>query len=411
MKRRVAVAASRSGGRGLAMAVRSIGVGERRARLGLRHRLAAAARADRAVEVARGVVALHGTDPASVFLAAAARMRAAEVAAIERELYEERVLIRILGMRRTMFVVPDELAPIVQAACTRAIAARQRRLLLQLLEQNGIASDPAGWLEEVEEATVRALAARGEALAAELSNDEPRLREQLLLAEGKPYEARQNVSTRVLLLLAADGRIIRGRPRGSWISTQYRWSPIEAWLPGGMVDWPTEAARAELARRWLAAFGPGTAADLKWWTGWTAGETKRALAEVGPVEVDLGGATGLVLADDLEPVAAGEPWVALLPALDPTVMGWAGRGWYLGEHGRALFDTNGNAGPTVWWDGRVVGGWAQRRDGEIAVRLLEDVGADAVAAVQAAAGRMGEWLGGVRVTPRFRTPLERELSA
>jgi hypothetical protein len=92
-------------------------------------------------------------------------------------------------------------------------------------------------------------------------------------------------------------------------------------------------------------------------------------------------------------------------------MGWSGRGWYLGEHGRTLFDRNGNAGPTVWWDGRIVGGWAQRRDGEVAVRLLEDVGAEGVAAVAAAAGRLQAWLGTVRVTPRFRTPLERELSA
>jgi len=44
-------------------------------------------------------------------------------------------------------------------------------------------------------------------------------------------------------------------------------------------------------------------------------------------------------------------------------------------------------------------------------RLLEDAGAEAVAAVEAEAERLAGWLGAVRVTPRFRTPLERELSA
>jgi hypothetical protein len=346
-----------------------------------------------------------------VFLAAAARMQQPEVGAIERALYEERALLRMLGMRRTMFVVPVELVPVLQAACTQAIAVAQRRLLLQVLGQAGIADHPERWLEEVEEATVKALAVRGQALAAELSQDEPRLREQLVVAEGKPYEARQSVSTRILFLLAADGRIARGRPRGSWISGQYRWSLIDSWLPGGIAEWSTEAAQAELVRRWLAAFGPGTAADLRWWTGLTAGQVKRALATAGAVGVDLDGAPGLVLADDLAPPAAAEPWVALLPALDPTVMGWSGRGWFLGEHGPTLFDRNGNAGPTVWWDGRIVGGWAHRKDGEIAFRLLEDVGADGVAAVEAAAGRLADWLGTVRVTPRFRTPLERELTA
>ncbi len=393
-------------------AVRRIGAQERRARLGVRHHLAPAARAASVVQVAEDLVGLHGTDPASVFLAAAARMRQPEVEAIERALYHDRALLRMLGMRRTMFVVPVELAPIVQAACTQAIAAAQRRLLLQLLDQSGIAADdPERWLEEVEEATVKALAARGQALATELSEDEPRLREQLLLAEGKSYAARQSVSTRVLLVLAAEGRIARGRPRGSWISGQYRWSLIESWLPGGMAEWSTEAAQAELVRRWLAAFGPGTVADLRWWTGLTAGEVKRALATVAAVEVDLDGTPGLVLADDLAPPAAAEPWVALLPALDPTVMGWSGRGWYLGDHGPTLFDRNGNAGPTVWWDGRIVGGWANRKDGEVAVRLLEDVGANGAAAVEAAAGRLADWLGPVRITPRFRTPLERELTA
>ena len=393
------------------MAARRIGVEERRARLARRHHLAAGTGARSPVEVASSLVGLHGTDPSSVYLAAAARMPGAEPASIERALYEDRVLVRILGMRRTMFVVPLDLAPVVQAACTRAISVQERRRTVQLLGQAGIADDPGAWLEELEEATVRVLAAHGEGTAAELSVHEPRLRAQLLLAQGKSYAASQSVSTRVLAQLAADGRIIRGRPRGTWTSSQYRWAPIEAWLQDGIDHLPTDTARVELVRRWLEAFGPGTAADLKWWTGWTAGEVKRAVEKLGAVAaVDLDGVSGLVLPDDVESVPAAEPWVALLPALDPTVMGWARRDWYLGEHGRALFDRNGNAGPTIWWDGRIVGGWAQRKDGEVAYRLLEDVGAETAEAVAASAERLRAWIGDVRVTPRFRTPLERELS-
>jgi hypothetical protein len=393
------------------VATRRIGDQERRARLALRHHLAPEARATGPVQVARDLVGLHGTDPASVFLAAWARLRWPQVEAIQQAMYEERTLLRVLGMRRTMFVLPVELVPVVQAACTGAIAEQQRRQLVQLLGQAGIADDPAGWLREVEQETMRALAVRGEALAAELSQDVPRLREQLHLAAGKPYEAKVNVSTRVLFLMAADGLIVRGRPRGSWTSSQFRWAVMEKWLPGGVPELPTQAAQVELVRGWLAAFGPGTVADLRWWTGLTAGEVRRALAAVGPVEVELDGSTGLVLPDDLEPVPAPGPWAALLPALDPTAMGWSGRAWYLGEHGPALFDRSGNVGPTVWWQGRIVGGWAQRKDGEIALRLLEDVGADAVAAIQAQADRLRGWFGPVRVTPRFRTPLERELVA
>jgi hypothetical protein len=357
------------------------------------------------------VVALHGTDPASVFLAAMARMREPAVAAVERAPYEDRALVRMLGMRRTMFVVPRDLAPVIQSSSTRAIAATERRRLVQRLEGAGIAGDVAAWLADVEESTLRALAARGVAAAAELSADEPRLRTSVLMAAGKPYEARQNISTWVLSLLAADGHIVRARPRGSWISSQYRWAPLADWVPGGMQDQPRDGAQAELVRRWLARFGPATLADLRWWTGWSAAHARAALAAVGAVEVDLDGAVGLVLPDDVDPVPAPEPWAALLPALDPTPMGWSGREWFLGSHGPALFDRSGNIGPTVWWDGRIVGGWGQPPGGEVAVRLLEDIGSDARTAVDAAAEGLAASIDGVRVTPRFRTPLERELAA
>ncbi len=388
-----------------------IGSAQRRARLALRHHLAPAARAVTAAEVGRALVALHGTDPASVFLAIQARAQARPVpAVIEQALYEDRTLIRMLGMRRTMFVVAADLMPVVQAACTDEIAVRQRRRYVQLLAQGGITGDVGAWLEDVEESTARALAARGEATAAELAGDEPRLRQQIMRGEGKSYGGMQGISTWVLFLLAAEGRIVRGRPRGSWTSTQYRWLPIEAWLPGGLVRPPAAAARADLLRRWLAASGPATVDDLRWWTGWTAGQVKSALAQITVTAVDLDGAPGLVLAGDEDAVPDVAPWVALLPALDPTVMGWRDRRWFLGGHGRALTDRTGNIGPTVWWDGRVVGGWAQRTDGEIVFRLLEGAGADAVAAVQDEAERLRGWIGSVRVTPRFRTPLERELS-
>jgi hypothetical protein len=44
-------------------------------------------------------------------------------------------------------------------------------------------------------------------------------------------------------------------------------------------------------------------------------------------------------------------------------------------------------------------------------RLLEDIGHEAQMRADAAAHALGDWLGAVRITPRFRTPLERELSA
>ena len=173
---------------------------------------------------------------------------------------------------------------------------------------------------------------------------------------------------------------------------------------------PEREARAELVRRWLYAFGPATEADLKWWMGSTVTATRAALADVGAVEVDLHGAPGVALAEDLDPVDPTEPSAALLPALDPTTMGWFERDWYLGGHRPAIFDSNGNGGTTAWWDGRIVGGWCQAPDGEVLLQLLEDVGADATAALEREAARLTTWVDGVRVAPRFPSPLSRSVS-
>ena len=388
-----------------------MGVVERRTRLSVRHHLAESAQADTPSSVARDLVALHGTDPASVFLSIVARAPDSTVSAIEDALYVKRELVRMLGMRRTMFVVPDELAPVVQAACTRARALQLRRHYQQILREVGGIQDAEDWWARVASATLTALEQRREATAQELGQDVPELKTQIRYAEGKNYEGTQSVATWMLMQLSAEGKIVRGRPRGTWISSQYRWAPVDTWFQGGLAELPTSAAQVTLVQRWLRAFGPGTLDDLRWWTGLTMGEVKRAVQSLEVVEVELGEGTGLLLADDVEPVVAPQPWVALLPALDVTPMAYSHRDWFLGPHAPALFDRSGNIGPSVWCDGRIVGGWAQRPNGTIAIKLLEDVGHGAEERVASTAHTLEAWLSGVRVTPRFRTPLERELSA
>lgn len=391
-----------------------IGVAERRARLGLRHRLADGAKAGSPAEVARSLVAVHGTDPASVYLGILARMAGGRVADVERALYEDRALIRLLGMRRTVFVTTLEAAPVIQAACSDAVAANERRKLLGWLAGMDLAPDVGEWLAGAEQAALDALAVRGEATAAELATDDKRLAVQVVRGDGGRVGARFNVASRVLLVLAAQGKVVRGRPNGSWTSHQYRWTPLSAWCPGGLAEWAAEDAEVELARRWLHAYGPASPDDLQWWTGWTKTRVRRVLTRLRPAEVDLDGMPGIMLGSDLdEPVPRTQPWAALLPGLDSTPMGWRERDWFLGEHAARLFDTTGNIGPSLWWDGRIVGGWAQSRDGEIVCRFLEDVGADAVAAAEQAAQRLASVLGGVRLAPRTRgrTWLEQELAS
>jgi Winged helix DNA-binding domain len=387
---------------------RRVSVVERRARLVRRHHLGATG--GDVTTVSGDLVGLHSTDAASVYLAAHARVQGFQANQLENALYEERSLARVLGMRRTMFVVPVRLVPVVHGACTRTLARLERKKTIRFIEEGGIAKDGARWLRKIEVATLELLEQRGTATAGELSREIPALRKKIPVGIGTKWEGSIGVSTRILFLLANDGVIVRTRPRGSWLSTQYEWSPLRSWLGVDIDDLGSEPARAELVRLWLASFGPGTAKDIKWWTGWTAAHTTKALRDIAAIEVDLDGAVGYVLPDDSGPVRDSKPTAALLPSLDASTMGWFERDWYLGEHRSSLFDRNGNAGPTVWWQGKIVGGWAQRPDGEVIARLLEDVGSDARKAIDRKVEALQGWLGEVRVIPRFRTPLERELS-
>ena len=395
---------------------------QRRARLAARHHLAPAHAAATVEQAALDQVGLHATDPTTVYLSAGARIPGLDRATVERALYDDRTLVRMIGMRRTLFIEPVQLAPMVHVASTQSYVPGERRRLEGWLIDAGITATPRPWLAGVEDATAAAIERLGSGTAAELTKVVPELAIQIPVSIGKRYEGTVGVSTRVLFLLAMDGRISRGRPRGTWVSSQYRWESMHRWLPmeERVAAYAEATAQAELVERWLRAYGPGTTGDLRWWTGWTLGTVRRTLADLDTVEVDLDdGATGLVMADDVEPGVAGssapgdgpEPWIALLPSLDPTTMGWAGRDWYLGPHRPALFDRNGNAGPTIWLDGRVVGGWGQRPDGEVVTRLLEDVGSGATAAIDARAATLTAWMEGVRIMPRFPTPLQRELSA
>ncbi|MFE2017946.1 winged helix DNA-binding domain-containing protein [Streptomyces sp. NPDC059499] len=380
---------------------------QRRIRLGRRHLLAPSVRADSVVAAADAVVALHATDAATVFLSACARLSDASVETVERALYEDVSLVRLLSLRNTLFAMSTNVAPAIDASNARAVAAKERRTLLKRLREDGNGLDEA-WLSATEQETLAVLTARGHASGSELSAAVPALRTKITVFPGTKQEAVQGVASRVIRVLAADGRIRRGRPRGSWTSSQFRWTPAAPWPTSAIAE-----AQAEVARRWLRAYGPATEADLKWWTGWGLRETRKALAAADAEEVLLdNGASGWVAPGDVAPEQPLEPWAALLPSLDPSAMGWSDRSFHLAAgHRAALFDRAGNVGPTVWWNGEIVGGWAQRADGEPVWRLLSDVGRDASGLIEAEASRLSAWVGDARITPRFRTPLERELSA
>ena len=388
----------------------------RRARLVARHHLTGDA-AD-PVQAATDVVVLHATDPATVYLSVLARCRSADLDAMASALYDERSLVRLMAMRRTLFVVPSDLVAVVHHGAALEIAATIRKRLLTTLRttptEPEVPADPDRWLAELEDTTIAALTDLGTATGAQLAAAVPGLRTALLPTTDKSYDVRRNLTTQVLTVLGAQGRVVRGQPRGVWSSRHHIWEPAGRWWPDGIEALTAQEARVRLVQAYLARFGPATETDVAWWTGWSLRQTRAALAAADVAEVVLDDGPGLVLRGDESDEPDQPPGVALLPALDPTPMGWKLRDWFLPRryataNRGGLYDAYGNIGPTVWWGGEVVGGWAIRPDGTVATRSLVDRGAEVVAAVTAEAERLTGRLGGSPVVPTFVTPLERAL--
>ena len=345
---------------------------------------------------------LHSTEPATVYLSLLARVDGLTVADVDAALYDDRSLVKQLAMRRTLFVFPRDLLPAAWGSASARVAAAERaRLAKERREGRGLAEDGEAWLDRGP--------GRGRRGSRRSSADRPGGPPAGPELEARLRRSRSGTKYgRHRLDRTAGAHPARRRgPTSCAAANTGALAAVQAALDADGATGSATYRRAldaddgyaELVRRWLATFGPGTETDIVWWLGSTKTAVRRALADLEAVEVSLdGGGTGWVLPDDLEPRRPTvEPWAALLPVLDPTVMGWKERAFYLGDHAPQLFDTNGNAGTTAWWDGRVVGCWVQDEAGVVEVRLLEKLPRAATAALAVEAERLTAWLDGTRV--------------
>lgn len=378
---------------------------ERRRRIGVRHALAPAHRVGDAAAVTDAMTVLHATEAATVHLAVAARAEGVRPEDVDAALYDDRTIVKQLAMRRTLFVLPRDLLPAAWGSASARVAASERTRIAKMVTEGAIARDGHAWLDTARSAVLARLA-DGPATTAELRAEVPELAGVVGGTTDKVYDRPTPVAPWVLTHLGLTGAALRGRNGGHWRLNKPVWTRTADWL--GVVPEPDDEAAgyAELVRRWLATFGPGTAADVQWWLGSTKAAVTRALADVAAVQVVLDDdSTGWVLPGDLDDTAAPEPWAALLPTLDPTVMGWKGRAFHLDPaHVPVLFDSNGNAGTTAWWDGRVVGCWVQDDAGVVRLSLLEDVGSGGRALLDCEAERLTAWLDGTVIGTVYASP-------
>ncbi|MCA0252347.1 MAG: winged helix DNA-binding domain-containing protein [Actinobacteria bacterium] len=375
---------------------------QRRARLARRHGIHPGHRHPDPLAATTAMTVLHATEPPTVHLALAARVDGISIADVEAALYDDRVLVKQLAMRRTLFAFPRDLLPAAWASASARVAGTEFRRLVASADKAGVDPDPAAWVEAATQAVLQQFAAGAEFDAVTIRKRVPIAETRLTWGSGK-WTQELPLGPHLLTLLGARGEIVRGRNGGHWRISKPRWTAMTSWL--GELPSPVDGAAgyAELVRRWLWTFGPGTEADLVWWLGSTKSAARRALVEVGAEQVSLdSGEIGWVLPGDIEPEPDVGPWAALLPTLDPTTMGWKQRDFYLDPADVPyLFDSVGNAGPTAWWNGRIVGCWVQEPDGRVQVVPRGDLGRRARAALDREAARLTDWFGGEVVSSVF----------
>lgn len=381
------------------------------------------------VAAAEAVVGLHSSDPASVYLSTAARIRDADLETIGDDLYSDPGVIRHHGMRRTIWVATTSTTRTIHNAVTGKIAAAERRRLLKVLDR------PESWLNDATEEIIELTRSTGPLPSLEIGKLLPHLAFPIVLAANTKHSATANAHTRLVVQAGFDARLVRTRPIGSWTASNYAWIASDQWVQGfpddcsqsnrdsdsqdqGTNDETSRQAKATLVDQWLQRFGPGSFTDLVWWTGMTKRDTTVALADCGAVEVRLSSGTGWVsatdddIADKFENAAVADRWAALLPGLDPTSMGWKERDWYLDPSiASEIIDRNGNIGPTIWVDGAIVGGWNQRTDASITTEFYLPVTASQNKRVEVEINRVQELLGDVVVKPRFPSPNQSRLRA
>ena len=160
---------------------------------------------------------LHSSDPVTVYLSARARVTGFKQGDLEHALYEARNRwSRIHAMRRTLFVVPVEMVSMLHHSSTVALIGPERRRLAGWLESSGIAKDGATWIETVSRKTVAALrrAGRGRGRRAQQGRARVEREDHLLQEADGSVQTTVGMTTRILFLLATEGKVIRVRPKG-----------------------------------------------------------------------------------------------------------------------------------------------------------------------------------------------------
>jgi hypothetical protein len=317
------------------------------------------------VAVAERLLAVQGQDPRGARLAVRARSEGVFAADVDRALTEERSLIVTWVNRGTLHLIRSEDYPLLQALTTPPLETS----CWTRLRQTGVSEAKA----EKGVATIE------RALAEDGPLTRPQLRERLDAAR-VPTAGQALVHT--IFLAALRGICVRGPMAGK----EQAFVRTEDWL-GRQPEVDRDAARGELARRYLVGHGPADERDLARWAGINLGDARAGLAAIASeLSERPDGLVDLKRRGDPAPL----PSPRLLGAFDPLLLGWTSRGEVVGPH-KALVTINGIFRPFALVKGRAVATWKIER-GRVRIEHLGAVTKKAARELEADAEDVADYL-------------------
>jgi Winged helix DNA-binding domain len=294
------------------------------------------------VDVAGRVGGLQAQDTGAVRLAVRARSGVPTLDAVRRDCAVPRRLVRTWLMRGTLHLVPAADARWMLSLFGPRNAAGGARRRAQLRLDDETCEAAVSVLPDI------------------LGDGQPLSRAELvdrLARRGVRIDATGQAPAHLVGYAAALGVICRGpdleRDEPGYVL-------LDAWAGTGPGPVGAEAV-AELARRYVAGFGPASAADFAAWSGLPAGSARTAFEALGealtPVAPDL-----FVAAGSAAPPDGGPPMVRLLGAYDTYLLGYRAREPALAAgYAKRIQAGGGIIHPTVVVDGRVAGRWRLER--------------------------------------------------
>jgi Winged helix DNA-binding domain len=186
--------------------------------------------------------------------------------------------------------------------------------------------------------------------------------------------------------------LVRVPPSGTWEERRaHLFQTAEHWI--GKEDVDSVAALEHLVRRYLAAFGPASRADVAQWAGMRLGDVAPALArlELRRFRDEAGGEL-LDLPRMPLPDAETPAPVRFLPTWDAILLVHARRTQVLPEHYRPrIFSTKTpHSFPTFLVDGQVAGTW-RHRDGRVELEPFHRLGRATLKELRGEAEKLAAW--------------------